>query len=202
MRRVICLAVLACAACGSSSGGGGPDGGSGNSVSGTVEGHSIAAQDAVFTFTSGYPNLPDGVAIVAIADRPNLCALLQSSSLPTGTLNVMGVALLNVGLGTINTLVTGPYTVIDLTHPPSVPGQYASGFFASGTCTTNTEYLTNTTSAAFNVTQVGTTSGTHMKGTFSSMTFVNASGSFSGTIDASYCAALNAPGNNCIGNGP
>jgi hypothetical protein len=34
------------------------------------------------------------------------------------------------------------------------------------------------------------------------MTFVNASGSFSGTIDASYCAALNAPGNNCIGNGP
>jgi hypothetical protein len=199
MKRVICLAVLACAACGSSSGNnGGPDAGTGNSVNGTVDGGSLNAQDAVFTFTSNYGGgLPDGVAIVAIADRANLCSLLQSSSEPTGNLNVLGVALVNVSFTGIQPLVTGPYTLA--AGVPQNVGQYYSGFFASGTCASNTQYVPAAGSAAFNVTQVGTTSGTHLKGTFSNITFVNASGSFSGTVDASYCAALNAPSNGCFG---
>jgi hypothetical protein len=198
MKRVICLAVLACAACGSSSGNNGsPDAGNPNSVTGTVGGHTLNAQDAVFTLTSNYSGLPDGVAIVAIADRANLCSLLQSSTEPTGQLNVLGVALLNVGLGTISPLVTGPYTFAT----PNSPGQYYSGFFASGTCATNTMYAPAAGSAAFTVTQVGTTAGTHLKGTFSNISF-GTDGSFSGTVDASYCAALNAPGNGCFGSGP
>jgi hypothetical protein len=196
MKRVICLAVLACAACGSSNGGS-PDAGNPNSVSGTVGGHTLNVQDAVFTFTSNYPGgIPDGVAIVAIVDRPNLCSLLSATTEPTGQLNVLGVALLNVGLGTINPLVTGPYTFAT----PSSPGQYYSGFFASGTCATNTQYAPAAGSAAFTVTQVGTTGGTHLKGTFSNISF-GTDGSFSGTVDASYCAALNAPGNGCFGSG-
>jgi hypothetical protein len=200
MKRVICLAVLACAACGGSNGnGGGPDAGPANSVTGTVAGHTLNAQDAVFTFTSNYGgSIPDGVAIVAIADRPNLCALLQSSTEPTGNLNVLGVALLNVSFTGIQPLVTGPYTVV--AGIPSNVGQYYSGFFASGTCASNTQYAPAAGSAAFNVTQVGTASGTHLKGTFSNISF-GTDGSFSGTVDASYCAALNAPANGCFGSG-
>ena len=198
MKRVICLAVLACAACGSSSGnGGGPDAGNPNTVTGTVGGHTLTAQDAVFTITSSNTGgLPDGVAIVAIADRANLCSLLASATEPTGQLNVLGVALVNVSFTGIQPLVTGPYTLA--AGVPQNVGQYYSGFFASGTCATNTQYAPAAGSAAFTVTQVGTTGGTHLKGTFSNISF-GTDGSFSGTVDASYCAALNAPSNGCFG---
>ena len=55
MKRIICSQCGVSRACGSSNGGS-PDGAApANSVTGTVDGHTLNVQDAVFTFTSNYP---------------------------------------------------------------------------------------------------------------------------------------------------
>src|SRR5262249_40926031 len=199
MKRLIWIGALAAVACGGSNGGN-PDGGGGNpnSVSGTVNGQPLNVQDAIFVISSGDPNIPDGAVVLALTDRANACSLIASTTPPTGQVTILVMVLFNIGFGGIQPITTGPYTFI--TGVPSTLGAFWRAAFAYGTCSTFTRYDPSSASS-FNVTQVGNASGTHLKGNFNTLSFGTA-GSMSGTFDASYCAAINNPGNDCLSPAP
>jgi len=194
MRRLIWIGALAAVACGGSNGGNPDGGGNPNSVSGTVNGQPLNAQDAIFVISSGDPTIPDGAVLLALTDRANACSLVSASTPPTGQVTILAFGLINVGLGGIQPITTGPYTFI--TGVPSTLGAFWRAAFAYGTCTNFNQYDPSSASS-FNVTQVGNATGTHLKGNFNTLSFGTA-GSLTGTFDASYCAALNNPGNNCL----
>jgi len=188
MKRWMVLCLLACA-CGSDSGSpdGGTSGGSG-SITGTVGGHPLSVKDAVFAIDSSTK-----IVTVVVADRANICTLLSGTTLPSGTTTVLGFALLNYpgGLSAAD-VVTGDYTWYDLQNltgaPP--PGKYWNGAFVIPTsCTAASS--TNSTGGSVSVTQVGTTTGTHLKVTLNNAAFgVDA---LNGSIEAVYCEAVNNP---------
>jgi hypothetical protein len=196
MRRLVCLGALVAVACGSSDGN--PDGGSGggNSITGTVHGQALNVQDAIFTITSGTGDpFTDGLVLVAVADRSDLCTLVASTTPPSGTATVLAMAVAKVAFTGLQPLTNGAY-VFSADVPTSV-GSFWTAAFASGTCTGATQFDPSS-AAALNVTQVGTTGGTHLKANFSNLSF-GTEGTLSGTVDATYCAALNNPGNDCLG---
>lgn len=200
MKRIVLIVVAACLACGSSSNN--PDGGStpANGVSGSVDGHALNVQDAVFTIASGGSlEVPDGTVVLVLGDRANLCSIFGSTTPPTGDATILALALVNASLSGLQPLAAGPYGFIDLNNPPTTIGSYWGGFLLTGpVCGVPTEY-DPTAGSTLNLTQVGTASGTHLKANFSSLTF-GTQGSFtSGTIDATYCAALNNSVNPCLG---
>jgi hypothetical protein len=191
MKRWMLLGLLACA-CGSSNDGNGgtPDSGTPHgtgSFSGTVNGHALTVNDAVF----GNPN--SGFMAIIASDRSDLCTLLGGTTFPGGTVTVLGVAVANLTLPPTN-IVTGAYAWYPLQgHVPPSPGLYFDGAFALPTdCTGGGEAFVPT-GGTVTVTQLGTTSGTHLKATYSNLTFAPADGgtadvgTLSGSVDAVYC---------------
>jgi hypothetical protein len=183
MKRWILLGMLACA-CGSDNGGT-PDAGSGpGSVTGTVGGQALNVKDAVF----GIDPLSKA-AVLIVADRTGLCALLGGTTLP-GTTIALGLVLVDFGVAGPVDHTTGDYAWIDPATPIPpfpAPGRYWFGSFLSVTsCTSSTS--TDSTSGTVTVTQAGNSSGTHLKVTLTSPTF-GTGNTLGGSIDATYCAA-------------
>ena len=202
MKRWMVLGLLACA-CGSSNDGNGgtPDSGTphgSGSFTGTVNGHALTVNDAVF----GNPN--SGFVAIIASDQTNLCALLGGTTFPGGTVTVLGVAVANLNAGAGN-VVTGAYQWYPLQGSVQPgPGLYFDGAFALPTdCTGGGEEFVPT-GGTVTITQLGTTTGTHLKATYSNVSFrpkaggVDA-GTLNGTIDAVYCA--NAVANPSCGRG-
>jgi len=186
MKRWIGLCLLACACGGSNGGNGTPDSGTphgSGSFTGTVNGHSLTVKDAVF----GDP----GSALVAVvaADQSNLCALLGGTTFPGGTVTVLGVALVNARIPA-SAVVAGTYDWFNL-QGNAAPGAglWWDGAFALPTdCNGNGEaHLPN--GGTVTVTQMGTTTGTTLKATYSNLTFDGGVGGLSGSVEATYCPA-------------
>ena len=158
-------------------------------------------QDAIFTIASSSTfDIPDGTVLVVLGDRANLCSFFESASLPTGNITALALYLAKFSFTGLEPLTTGSYAFFSLTNPPTNVGSYWSGFFINGPACDPTEY-DPTAGSALSLTQVGTTTGTHLKATFSSMTFPQGTLT-NGSIDASYCAALNNPANGCLNTPP
>ena len=191
MKRWMVLGLLACA-CGSSDNGGGtPDSGSpagSGSFTGTVNGHSLTVRDAVF----GNPN--SGFVAVIASDRTDLCTLLGGTTFPGGTVTVLGVAVANLTLPPTN-IVAGTYGWYPLNGGPAPqnPGLYWDGAFALPTdCNGGGEAFVPT-GGSINITQLGTTAGTHLKATYTNLTFglpdggTVDGGPLNGNVEAVYC---------------
>jgi hypothetical protein len=183
MRRWMVLGLLACA-CGSDSGS--PDGGSGpGSITGTVGGLPLNVKDAVFS-------LDNNAVTVLVTDRENACALLGGTTLP-GTTTVLIVSLANfVPPVLVNPHVTGNYAYFDLGGGtfPTTAGQYWYGGFETVTASCTVATTSLATGGTVNVTQTGTTSGTHFKANLNGLKF--GSDTLNGSIEASYCPAVSS----------
>jgi hypothetical protein len=184
MKRWTALCLLACA-CGSGGNGGTPDSGAphgSGSFTGTVNGHSLTVKDAVF----GDPS--SALMAVIAADQTNLCALLGGTTFPGGTVTVLGIALVNNSTSP-SAVVAGTYDWFDLQGGPAGAGLLWDGAFALPTdCNGNGEaWLPN--AGTVTVTQMGTTTGTTLKATYSNLTFDGGVGGLSGSVEATYCPA-------------
>jgi hypothetical protein len=182
MKRWMVLGLLACA-CGSSDSGS-PDAGTpagSGTITGTVKGHALTVKDAVFGIDPGTK-----FVTVAIADRTGICELLGGSTLPAGTITVLGFAFFNwTGVGGTDP-VLGDYAWLDLVHLTGNPaaGRWWSGAFVLPTSCTSGD-STQSTGGTATVTQVGTTGGTHLKVTLTNFAF--GSDTLNGSVEAIYC---------------
>ncbi len=175
MRRWILLGLVACA-CGSSNGGNNPAG----SITGTVQGQALDVQDAVF-------GIEGNVVYAYIADRTGLCGLLGGTTLP-GTTKVLELRMANVtGANSIGDHTVGSYAWLDAkSFQGSAAGLYWRGtFVVASTCTSYT--YADATAGTLSVTQVGNSSGTHLKATLNSLKF--GTDTLNGSFEATYCAA-------------
>jgi len=191
MKLWMVMGLLAVAACGGSNGSS-PDGGQPSptgpgSMTGTVGGRGLVVKDAVFAIlTSGSAS---GAAVVALADRTGLCGALASNPAPTGSTVTLEFGLANVGASGLVPLANGAYTFLSSSGGLSAPGRYwlLGTFQTFDGCAVVPESIVEATAGTVTVTQVGTTSGSNLQGSFS-MGF--GSDSVSGTVNATYCAAL------------
>jgi hypothetical protein len=195
MKRWMVLGLLACA-CGSSNDNGGtPDSGTphgSGSFTGTVNGHALTVNDAVFG------NPASGFMAIIASDQSNLCTLLGGTTFPGGTVTVLGVAVANLNVPASN-IVTGAYQWYPLqgSVPPSSPGLYFDGAFALPTDCQGGGEEDVPTGGTVTITQLGTTSGTHLKATYSNVSFRLKDGgtdvgTLNGSVDAVYCANATA----------
>ncbi len=199
MRHWMVLGLLACA-CGSSDNnnngtpdsgppagtdGGTPDSGpppGTGSFSGTVNGHSLTVKDAVF----GNPN--SSIMAIIASDQANLCTLLGGTTFPGGTVTVLGVAVVNLTIPPAN-VVAGNYDWFSLTSGVPSAGLWWDGAFALPTDCNGGGEAHVPTGGTITITQMGTTTGTHLKATYSNLTFDGGTGgTLNGTVDAVYCA--------------
>jgi len=181
--RWMTVALLACA-CGSSSGNGNDAGFSPGSLTGTG-GMALTVKDAVFGIDPLYKDV-----VVIIADRTGLCGLLAGTTLP-GDTNGFGLALARWTGSAPADHTTGDYAWIDLStlSASTPPGNYWSGTYETVNSSCAVTASQDTSSGTVHVSQVGTTSGTHLKLTINSAAF-GSSGTLSGNIEATYCAAV------------
>ena len=159
-------------------------------------GHALTVNDAVF----GNPS--SGLVAIIASDQTNLCALLGGNTFPGGTVTVLGVAVANLTVPPAN-IVAGTYDwyrLLNNTPPP--PGLYFDGAFALPTDCNGGGEAFQPSGGTVTITQLGTTTGTHLKATYSNVSFKPADGgttdvgTLNGTIDAVYC--VNAVANpNC-----
>jgi hypothetical protein len=191
MKRWMLLGLLACA-CGSSNDGGGtPDSGTPHgtgSFTGTVNGHSLIVNDAVF----GIDPYAKIVTLVA-SDRSNLCTLLGNTTFPGGTVTVLGVAILNYSNPPLpSDAVAGTYDWFPLSAG-GVPtaGMWFDGAFALPTDCNGGGEAHLPTGGTVTVTQMGAAdAGSHLKATYTNVTFDGGTGGMlNGNVDAIYCAA-------------
>jgi len=186
MKRWMLLGLLACA-CGGNDNNGTPDAGfptGTGTISGMVNGQPLVVRDAVFGLDAAFMTL-------VMADRTHVCELLGGNSLPSGQTTVLGIALLNWVGGTtsVGPIVPGDYTWFDLPGiqtggPQPTVGHYWNGAFVIPT-SCDTGNASASTGGTITVTQVGTTTGTHLQATLTGLTFDG--GTLSGTADAVYC---------------
>ena len=182
MRHWMVLGLLACA-CGSSNDGSqdsGTPAGTGT-ITGTVKGHALTVNDAVFGIDPGTM-----FVTVDIADLTGICELLGGNTLPSGTITVLGFAFFNwTGIGGTDPVV-GDYAWLDLPNLTGNPaaGKWWSGAFVIPTSCTSGD-STAATGGTATVTQVGTTSGTHLKVTLNNFAF--GSDTLNGSVEAIYC---------------
>ncbi len=178
MKRWMILGLIACA-CGSSDGGNNNPGGS---ITGTVGGQPLDVKDAVFGVDAAK------AVFVFVGDRTGICSLLAGTTLP-GTTTVLQLALVNI-IGPTNAhlgdYTVGNYAWIDLGNPSiSSPGLYfGAGFAVASSCTTVPH--TVATGGTLTVTQVGNSTGTHLKATLTNLKF--GTDTLNGTFEAAYCA--------------
>ena len=196
MKRWMLLGLLACACGGSNGGNGGtPDSGPGagsGSFTGTVNGHSLTVRDAVF----GNPN--SGFVAIIASDQTNLCTLLGGTTFPGGTVTVLGVAVANLDVPATN-IVAGTYQWFPLQgNGQPNPGLYFDGAFALPTdCVGGGEAFVPS-GGTVTITQLGTTTGTHLKATYANVSFGPSDGgtadlgTLNGCVDAVYCANATA----------
>ena len=187
MKRSMLLGLLACACGGSNGSGGTPDSGpppGTGSFTGTVNGHSLTVNDAVFGID------PNAKFVTLIAsDRTNLCTLLGGTTFPGGTVTVLGVAMVNYVSPPIpSDAVAGDYDWFALqggTAPGA--GKWFDGAFALPTDCNGGGEVHFPTGGTITITQMGTTGGTHLKATYTNLTFDG--GTLNGNVDAVYCAS-------------
>ena len=187
MKRWLMLGLLVCA-CGTdnpTNPNNNPDGGSpgSGSITGTVGGQPLVVKDAVFAFDGN-------VVIVLVADRANICQLLGSTTLP-GTTTALLMSIANfVPPGTVNPHVTGDYTFfpVSQTNQPGTPGLYWYGEFDVVDTSCSATANTVATGGTVSITQVGSSSGTHLKANLTGVQF--GTDTLNGSFDASYCATL------------
>ena len=184
MKRWMLLGLLACA-CGSSDNNGTPDSGQPagtGSFTGAVNGHGLTVNDAVFGID------PNAKFVTLIAsDRTSLCTLLGGTTFPGGTVTVLGVAMVNyVNPPFPSDAVAGDYDWYALASPtPPGAGKWFDGAFALPTDCNGGGEAHSPTGGTITITQMGTTSGTHLKATYSNITFDG--GTLNGSVDAVYC---------------
>jgi hypothetical protein len=194
MKRWLVLGLIACA-CGSSNGGSPDAGGNpnpGGSLTGTVGGHPLDVKDAVFGIDPSTK-----LVWVYAADRTGVCALLGGTSLP-GTTTALALVMVKVTATGTGDYTTGDYAWIDLSSVSGLPpaGLYWTGSFAVATsCTAST--TSDSTAGTVTVTQVGNSTGTHLKLNLSNVKF--GTDTLSGNLEASYCTTAAAP--TCGGGG-
>jgi len=186
MKRWMALCLLACACGGGDGGNGTPDSGpphGSGSFTGTVDGHSLTVKDAVF----GDPS--SSLLAVVAADQNNLCTLLGGTTFPGGTVTVLGVAILNTNVPS-GPVIAGTYSWFDLQGGGSLPtGLLWDGAFDLPTdCDGNGEAWLPS-GGTITVTQMGNTTGTHLKATYTNLTFDGGVGGLSGSVEATYCPA-------------
>jgi hypothetical protein len=128
------------------------------------------------------------VAVVA-ADQNNLCTLLGGTTFPGGTVTVLGVAILNTNTPA-GPVIAGTYSWFDLQGGGSLPtGLLWDGAFAlPADCDGNGEAWLPS-GGTITVTQMGNTTGTHLKATYTNLTFDGGVGGLSGSVEATYCPA-------------
>jgi len=180
MRRWMMVGLLVCA-CGSDNGGSSGPG----SVSGTVGGHPLNVKDAVFS-------LNNNAVTVAITDQANICSLLGGTTLPATT-TVLFLSMANfVPPVTVNPHTTGDYSYFDLNggNLPGSAGRYWFGGFETVDTSCSSNVVAFATGGTVNVTQVGNSSGTHLKADLNGLQF--GSDTLNGNFEASYCAALSS----------
>ena len=186
MKRWMLLCLLVCACGGSNNGGGGgPDSGpphGSGSFTGSVNGHALTVKDAVF----GDPS-SSLIAIIA-ADQNNLCTLLGGDTFPGGTVTVLGVAIVNARVPA-SPVVEGTYNWIDLQGGTLGPALWWDGAFALPTDCSGGGERWSPNGGTVTVTQMGNTTGKTLKATYSNLTFDGGTGSLSGTVEATFCAA-------------
>ena len=178
MKRWMALCLFACA-CGSSSSNPTPDSGTphgSGTFTGTVNGHALTVSDAVFGIDPG-----SKLVTLVASDQTNLCTLLGGTTFPGGTVTVLGTALINYSAPPPpSDVVVGDYAWFALTTGAPLAGKWWDGVFALPTsCTTAVAYPA--TGGTISVTQVGTTSGTHLKATYTNLTFDG--GTLNGNVD-------------------
>ena len=187
MKRWILLCLVVCG-CGSSNDGNPDAGGNpGGSITGTVGGHPLDVKDAVF----GIDPTTKLVWLFA-ADRTGVCGLLGGTSLP-GTTTALALLMVNVtGASSTGDYTTGNYAWIDLSGTPGLPapGLYWAGSFAvAASCTMSTS--DDATAGTLAVTQVGNSTGTHLKLNLTNVKF--GTDTLNGSLEASYCATAVNP---------
>lgn len=182
MKRWIGLCLLACA-CGGSDGGNGNPHGSG-SFTGTVNGHALTVRDAVF----GDPSA--SLDAIIVSDQDNLCTLLAGTTFPGGTVTVLGIAIVNANTSPSGPVVAGTYEWVDLQGGGPLPtGLIWDGAFALPTDCDGGGQDWSPNAGTVSITQMGNTTGKTLKATYTNLTFEGATGSLSGTIEATFCAA-------------
>lgn len=184
MKRWMMVGLLACA-CGSSSGNNNNNNNNGpGSITGSVAGHPLNVKDAVFAIGSS------NEVTVAVTDQANTCSLLSGTTLPSTT-TVLFFTLANyVPPITINPHTTGDYAWFNFNggSPPGSAGRYWFGGFETVDTTCNGNVIAFSSAGTVSVTQVGNSSGTHLKADLHALQF--GSDTLNGNVDASYCAAL------------
>jgi hypothetical protein len=194
MKRWLVLGLIACA-CGSSNGGSPDAGGNpnpGGSLTGTVGGQPLDVEEAVF----GIDPTTKLVWVYA-ADRTGVCALLGGTTLP-GTTTALALVMVNVTGTSTGDYTAGNYAWIDLSSTSGLPppGLYWAGSFAVATsCTAST--TSTATAGTVSVTQVGNSTGTHLKLNLTNVKF--GTDTLNGSLEASYCTTAAAP--TCGGGG-
>jgi hypothetical protein len=189
MTRRMVVALLALVACGGGSNGGTPDAGptGPGSMSGTIGGKPLVVKDAIFGIVSS--GQAAGAVVVALADRTGLCSAVASSPAPTGSTVSLEFGMANVSATGLLPLDSGSYTFIDSSSGLGAPGRYwlLGTFQTFDGCDVIPETVVEATGGTVTVTQAGTASGKNLQATFS-MSF--GSDGVSGTLNATYCAAL------------
>jgi hypothetical protein len=186
MKRWLVLGLLACA-CGSSSGSNDAGTSGTGSFTGTVNGHSLTVKDAVF----GIDPYSKIVTLIA-SDLTNVCALLGGTTFPGGTVTVLGTAIFKEDPSGAFADVTADsyaWTAFHTAVNPG-PGKWWDGAFALPTDCIGGGEGHYPTGGTITITQMGTTSGTHLKASYSNLTFDagTADTPLNGSVEAVYCA--------------
>jgi len=195
MKRWLVLGLLVCACGSDNKNNTTPDAGSTGSgtITGSVGGQPLTVKDAVFA-------VGNNTAIVMVTDRANICPLLAGATLPGPTTALLFSIANFVPPSTLNPLVTGDYAFFDLAADggtlPSTAGQYWYGEFdgVDANCALTSNHVAD--GGTVSITQVGNTSGTHLKANLTGIRF--GTDALNGSFEAIYCPAL---GNSSCGAG-
>jgi hypothetical protein len=153
---------------------------SGDSL-GSVGGNSLSVNDAIFAVDQDF-------LILLAGDRSGLCDIYGGSSTPSGKYVLLATTFINTNDGVSTTpVVAGDYAVVAGPGSITGAGKYnITSFNVADGCTVNSS--TDATSGTFALQQVGTnTSGSHTTG---NVNLKFGGDSLSGSVNATYCAAL------------
>jgi hypothetical protein len=190
MKRWMVLGLAMWAGCGSDSNNNNNNNDAGSNgpgtFNGTVRGKGLSVKDAVFGIINDGSSASNSV-IVILADRASLCAAISANPAPTGATTGFGFGLANVGLLGVTPLATGTYTFASSPTLGAGKVSVAVTYETLQGCTVDTNSKVFGTGGSVTVTQVGNAGGTNLHATYS-MQFN--SDSVSGSVNATYCAAL------------
>jgi hypothetical protein len=152
------------------------------SLSGSVGGHTLTVKEAVFT------EIQSQVLLVA-GDQANLCGLLSGTVLPVGSGTLFEGILAHYNGSFFIPLVPGDYALAS-GGGVSKPGRYYLGTFATTSGCDTVDAVQATNGAITIDAYEGARPEAHLK---AKIALGFGSDSLQGDLNASYCAALDAP---------